>query len=178
MDMFCRGCKTAVATLTLDGNLIGYQHQTSLRGAPEDHKPDPVPLTELPDAIIICDFCDSPQTLWSYPCEDQATETVRVTERVVGRSDYRDRHGAARVRRLETEPYRTLLWGEKWAACADCAELIEQRDLFGLIRRVCDGLPSKFTNARALPSTRASLMTFYGNVFATLGERIAIIRGA
>jgi hypothetical protein len=46
------------------------------------------------------------------------------------------------------------MWGERWSACDDCAALIETRDLMGLISRVTDAMPAKYTRGKKLLRVR------------------------
>ena len=58
--------------------------------------------------------------------------------------------------------------GERWAACAGCAEAIEVGDLYALIARVTESLPAKLTRGKRLAPTRARLRTAYEVVLTTL----------
>jgi hypothetical protein len=62
--------------------------------------------------MVICDFCCSPDVLWSYPAADFHVEGVPLA------SD-----GA-------------------WAACPDCSALIEAGDREGLARRALASSPA------------------------------------
>ncbi len=165
---YCRTCRRALNSKTASSGRVTYHHAAELRGAVSDHAADPVPLTELNDPVMECDFCSRPDPAWTHVCADQHTEVRKVTARVVGARDYRDRHGAARVLRTETEPGLTQAWGQRWAACEGCAALIEQRDLYGLVGRVADAMPAKYTRGNRLARTRGELHANYSNVFATL----------
>jgi hypothetical protein len=124
---YCRRCRRAVNTHTGPGG-VRYLHAVEVRGKPVDHHPDPVPVTEIADPLIECDFCSTPQAVWIYRCADQRTDVPKVTARVVDARDYHKRHHAARALRTESEPALTQAWGEHWSACSDCAKLIEARD--------------------------------------------------
>jgi hypothetical protein len=165
--LYCRRCRRAVNTRTGPGGAT-YVHAVEVRGESVDHRPDPAPVTEIPDPLIECDFCSAPDAAWIYRCADQRTDVRRVTARVVDAADYRDRHRAARTRRTETEHALTQAWGEHWSACSGCAELIEARDLYGLIRRVVDAMPAKLTRGNRLVRVRGQLHNTYTAVFDTL----------
>ncbi|WP_249714613.1 hypothetical protein [Rhizomonospora bruguierae] len=155
---------------TNHGSIVEYLHAAEQRGERFDHRPDPAPVTEIPDPLIECDFCSAPEAAWVYRCADQRTDIHRITAQVVGVSDYRDRHRAARARRTDTEHAVTQAWGERWSTCGDCANLIEARDLFGLIRRVVDAMPPKLTQGKHLIRTRGHLYDTYSTMFATLAS--------
>lgn len=168
-SLYCLRCRRGVNTRVNSlGIVVQYLHAAEQRGLRSDHDPEPVPVTEILDPIIECDFCSTPDAAWIYRCANQFSEHRRVTERVVGVSDYRSRHGAARARRTDTEHAFTQAWGERWSACGDCAELIEARDLYGLIRCVVDSLPAKFTRGKHLVRVRGELHDTYSEVFDTL----------
>ncbi|WP_307970455.1 hypothetical protein [Salinispora arenicola] len=168
-SLYCRRCRRGVNIRTNDlGVVLEYLHAAEQRGQRSDHRPEPALVTEIPDPIIECDFCSAPEAAWAYRCANQITDHRRVTARVVAVSDYRSRHGAARVRRTDTEHALTQAWGECWSACHGCADLIEARDLYGLIRRVVDSLPAKLTRGKHLMRTRGQLHDTYSAVFDTL----------
>ena len=60
------------------------------------------------------------------------------------------------------------MWGERWSACDCCAALIETRDLMGLISRVTDAMPAKYTRGKKLVRVRGDLHANYSTVLATL----------
>ncbi|MGI5525826.1 hypothetical protein ACQEUX_33480 [Micromonospora sp. CA-259024] len=168
-SLYCRRCRRGVNIRVSDLGVVKYLHAAEQRGhRNQDHDPEPVPVTEISDPIIECDFCSAPDAAWIYRCANQFSEHRRVTTRVVGVSDYRSRHGAARVHRTDTEHAFTQAWGERWSACGGCADLVEARDLYGLIRRVTDSLPAKFTRGKHLMRTRGELHDTYSEVFDTL----------
>jgi hypothetical protein len=165
--LFCRRCRRAVNTHTGPGGAT-YLHAVEVRGGTVDHRPDPAPVTEVEDPLIECDFCSAPDAAWIYRCADQRTDLHRVTARLVGAHDYRDRHRAARVRRTETEHALTQAWGQRWSACEGCAALIEARDLYGLMSRVIQAMPAKLTRGKRLMRVRGELHGTYSTVFDTL----------
>ncbi len=167
-DVYCRTCRRALNIHVGESGRVGYRHSEELRGGAVDHAADPVPLTELTDPVMECDFCSGPDAAFSYVCGDQVTESRVVTARTVGARDYRHRHHAARTRSVTTAPAATQVWGQRWAACGGCAELIERRDLYGLVGRVADAMPAKYTRGNRLARVRGELHANYSNVFATL----------
>jgi hypothetical protein len=164
---YCRRCRRAVITRTGTGG-VSYLHSVEVRGGSVDHRPHPVPVTEIPDPLIECDFCSAPEAMWIYRCADQRTDIRMVTARVIDARDYRHRHHAARSRRTDTEHALTQALGERWSACAGCAELVEARDLYGLIWRVVEGMPAKLVRGKRLVRVRGELHDTYGTLFDTL----------
>ncbi|MGW5557082.1 hypothetical protein ACWER9_07655 [Micromonospora sp. NPDC003944] len=168
-SLYCRRCRRALNIRLNDlGVIVEYLHAAEQRGQRSDHRPEPVPITEIPDPIIQCDFCSAPDAAWIYRCANQVTDARRVTAQIVAVGDYQSRHHAARVRRTDTEHAFTQAWGERWSACNGCADLIEARDLYGLIGRVADAMPAKLTRGKHLMRTRGQLHDRYSAVFDTL----------
>ena len=168
MNMYCRTCRRALNIRASGLGPATYHHAAELHGETSDHRPDPVPLTELPNPAMVCDFCNSPDPTWTYLCADQLTEARLVTTRVVDLSDYRDRHAAARTRRADTVPGITQSWGQCWASCDECATYLERRDLYGLISRITDTLPARLTRGKRLVTTRGRLHAAFSTVLDTL----------
>jgi hypothetical protein len=164
---YCRTCRRALNQHTTPTGQVTYRHAEH-RASVADHPPAPVPLAEIPDPIIECDYCSRPDAAFVYVCGDQDTRADRVTGRVVSARDYQRRHHAARTLRTHTAPGLTQSWGQRWSACHGCAALIDARDLLGLIARVIDTMPARFTRRSRLARTRAHLHTTYTTVFATL----------
>ncbi|GAB3863718.1 hypothetical protein GCM10029963_72930 [Micromonospora andamanensis] len=168
-SFYCRRCRRALNIRFNNlGMIVEYLHAAEQRGQPSDHRPEPAPLTEIPDPIIECDFCSAPDVAWIYRCANQITDARRITAQVVAVGDYQSRHHAARVRRTDTEHAFTQAWGERWSACEGCAHFIEARDLYGLIGRVVEFLPAKLTRGKHLMRTRGQLHERYSDVFNTL----------
>ncbi|WP_431937077.1 hypothetical protein [Micromonospora sp. RP3T] len=166
---YCRRCRRGLNIRFNDlGFVVGYLHAAEQRGHSSDHRPEPVPITEIPDPIIECDFCSAPDAAWIYRCANQVTDARRVTAQVFAVGDYQSRHHAARVRRTETEHAFTQAWGERWTSCDGCASFIEARDLYGLIGRVADAMPAKLTRGKHLMRTRGQLHDRFSTVFDTL----------
>jgi hypothetical protein len=168
MNIYCRTCRKALNVRTSALGEVSYHHTSQLRGQVPDHQPDPVPLAELTNPEMVCDFCSAPNPVWTYVCDDQLTESRLVTSRVVDLGEYRDRHAAARTRRTDTIPGITQSWGQRWAACEECATHLERADLYGLITRVTDTLPAKLTRGRRLLTTRGQLHAAFNPVLDSL----------
>ena len=101
---YCRTCRRALNVEVSPAGTVRFQHGEELRGEPVDHPADPVPLTELDNPVMVCDFCSRPDPAWCYETGHQLTESRVVTSRTVGVGDYRRRHGAARTRNVTTAP--------------------------------------------------------------------------
>ena len=91
-----------------------------------------------------------------------------VTSRTVGVRDYQRRHHAARTRNMTTAAGRIQQWGRRWTACEGCAELIEASDVYGLVGRVADAMPAKYTRGNRLARVRGELHATFTNVLACL----------
>lgn len=167
--MYCRGCKRALNTFhDAATDTVTYLHAVELRGGCVDHRPDPAPLVTIDAPLMECDFCSAPEAVWAYVCADQVTQRRVVTSRAVDAGEYRERHHAARARSVRTADAPAQAWGARWTSCATCGELIEARDICGLIGRVTEAMPAKFTRGRRLVSVRAHLHATYTAVFDTL----------
>lgn len=165
---YCRSCRRALQWRRSPSGVLDLIHAAEQRGAISDHPADPAPITEIVDPIIECDLCSAPDAAWIYRCADQRTDTQIVTSRTVALHDYQRRHLAARTRSVETTAGPSQIWGERWSACEDCATLIERRDLMGLILRVTDVMPAKYTRGKKLMRVRGNLHANYSTVFTTL----------
>jgi hypothetical protein len=165
---YCRTCRRALQWRRSPSGVVDFIHAAEQRGGTSDHPADPAPLTEIVDPIIECDFCSASGAAWIYVCADQQTDTRIVTSRTVGLHDYQRRHHAARTRSVETSAGPSQMWGERWGACEGCAALIDSRDLMGLISRVTDAMPAKYTRGKKLLRVRGDLHANYSTVFATL----------
>ncbi|MBB2943249.1 hypothetical protein FB565_002962 [Actinoplanes lutulentus] len=164
----CRTCRRALHRHQAPSGAVTFLHPAEVRGGEVEHPARPAPVTEIPDPIIECDFCSGPNASWVYVCADQESDVRIVTRRTVNLGDYQRRHHAARTRAVETAPGPVQIWGERWSACDGCAELIENRDLYGLIARVTDAMPAKLTRGKRLMSVRGHLHGTFSTVLDTL----------
>jgi hypothetical protein len=167
-SLYCGTCRRALNVEVSPVGSVTLRHSEELRGETVDHPADPVPLTELDNPVMVCDFCSRPDPAWCYVTGDQTTESRVVTSRTVGAGDYRRRHQAARTRTVTTAPGRTQQWGQRWSACESCAELVEARDVYGLVGRVADAMPAKYTRGNRLARVRGELHGTFSNVIAGL----------
>jgi hypothetical protein len=167
--MYCRTCDRAlnIRTSTLGGP-TEYLHAAELRGQRVDHPADPIPLSQLGAAARMeCDACSTPAPSYVYSFGEQTTTHDPVVQRVVARGDYLTRHGAARTRRITTAPGITQNWGERWALCGPCGACIDTGDVYGLVGRVCDAMPAKYTRGNRLARVRGELHATYTHLIAT-----------
>lgn len=67
--------------------------------------------------MIVCDFCSSPDVVWSYPAHDFGLATANATTGEV----------------IPEVPI--IASGGNWAACACCGKLIEANDRGALMER-------------------------------------------
>lgn len=162
-SVYCRTCRRALGVFTGPHGQI-LLHAAETRGEQVDHRPDPIRLVELAAPIIACDFCSGAAAVL-YQVADQETHIDPVTRRVVGLGDYQQRHHAARTLRTETTPGITNVWGTRWTACEACAQHIDNEDLYGLITRVTESMPAKYTRGRRLPQVRGLLHQLYSGLF-------------
>lgn len=170
---YCRTCRRALNLYTPPDAQEGpvmLLHAIEARGDVVDHRPDPVPLCELADPIIDCDFC-SGQATRVYLFPDLETHVDQVTRRYVRRADYQLRHRAARTVRTETTPGITNRWGRRWTSCDDCAAYVDAGDKWGLITRVVEAMPRNRTRGKRMQQMRGRLEGFYSGLFATGPQR-------
>jgi hypothetical protein len=66
--VFCRRCRRAVST-RIGPTGVTFLHAVELRGDTVDHRADPVPVTEIDNPLIECDFCSAPEAAWIYRCK-------------------------------------------------------------------------------------------------------------
>lgn len=162
---YCRTCKHALNVWQRNG-ITRYLHTVEARGGTVGHPADPIPLAELPDAIQLCDLCDGPAA-FIYTCDDRITDRKKVTARYVRHNDQRDQNYAARVVRADTETTSSYVWGQRFAICSPCGQLIETGELPQLVTRLTDLMPAKAKRGRKLTELRARLYTDAGHLMAT-----------
>lgn len=163
-SVYCSTCRRALSVYTGPHGQVKLLHAVETRGMQVDHRPEPIPLSELADPIIECDFCGGRAAV-VYLVPDQETRIDPTIRRVVGLGDYQRRHHAARTRRTETTPGITTAWGTRWTACDGCAPRVDAGDLYGLITRATESMPRKYTRGKRLPQVRGLLHHFYSGLF-------------
>lgn len=167
---YCRICRRALDVFRPNARGLpdSYLHPPKFGRPAPDHEPAPVPLTELADPILECDFCSADGTSWIYTFANFGSSGNEVIARRYVQADYEKHHTAARIRSVVTAPAQARLLGIDWSACEPCAELIEARDILGLVRRVVDGLPPKATRSNRIARVRAEIITIYEAMFPTI----------
>lgn len=182
-SFYCRTCKRALNRYRTAGGLPVFLHAQGQT----DHEPDPVLLEDLPDAIMICDFCSADGPAWYYDVSNEAVYTKRGgSPRVVGEGDHTGRY-ANRVRDVSTREARrwgtrgaeqvTEFYGERWAACDGCAVFIDAGDLWGLVGRVVDAMPAKARSGKKLIPLRGQVSGLYEEFLATVKTKQPIKKG-
>ena len=61
-SLFCRLCRRGVNT-RVGPTGVTFLHAVELRGGTVDHRADPVPVTEVDNPLMECDFCSAPDAL-------------------------------------------------------------------------------------------------------------------
>ena len=176
LAVYCRTCRfaTDIGQNLVTGQRI-FSHPSSVlehhrRLGIAEHPADPVKIEEIEDPIVLCDFDSAIPAVVVYATAETYVEHLRtVVSESRSAGEYHRRHNAARVRKTKTASAGGHDNGSRWTACAECAELIEARDLLGLVRRVVDSLPRRNTNtAKKMLAARGVLMTQYEEFFADL----------
>lgn len=93
-----------------------HSHVDALVNLRDDHKPQPVPVVEMPETLIVgvCDFCSGIDPPWAYRVAD--FDALRSEDGKTVYSSVAD-----------------------WAACDRCADLIDAEDWDGLHEWVVSG---------------------------------------
>jgi hypothetical protein len=87
-----------------------FTHPLSSATGQLDHQPDPVPAAQV-DTRYVCDFCSDEKIVYTYRVGPVGVVVLAADEGVLHR------------------------YGGNWAACIECAQLIDARDLDGLHAR-------------------------------------------
>jgi hypothetical protein len=182
-DDYCKVCRRALMKFS-QGGVVTWTHQMQFDGP--DHEPVPVPLSEIPDPEMFCDFCSAPNPPWTYACIAPQMVNRQRSPRMVTMGSHTGRY-EKRLRDVSTREAKR--WGtsgganlntnagEIWAACDGCADLIDADDRYGLISRVVAAMPAKLSKGNKLAPLRGELAGMFEPFFATKerrGSRIAI----
>lgn len=173
IPMYCATCSFALDVVSGKSGSQSYVHTDSvlrhhrLRGI-EPHDPDAVPIETLASPVVLCDFDSEVPATYLYVCASRVVTHTKIEAQHYRLSDYRRRHLAARVTRVETGEKLTTDQGTVWAACEPCAALIEARDVLGLVGRAVESLPAKYVAGRRLIEVRGRFITDFEEMFATL----------
>jgi hypothetical protein len=183
VGMYCGVCRRALMRLRLGGE-VTWEHTPGFNRK-FDHAARPVHITELDSPpIMLCDFCSGEPVIFFYHCQPIDLDLERQGERVVGQNQVHEGRYKNKIRNLTgREAQRmgreffggvTQHLGEYWAACQPCSEDIEAGDLYGVVGRCVDRLPSKLRNGRRLAETRARVIGTHEIFFATVECRFGI----
>ncbi|GIH20678.1 hypothetical protein [Rugosimonospora africana] len=105
----CATCRSPLNVHTVDGaSHFDHPHPPA-----DNHPPRPVPIHHVANLAMICDFCSTPDPQWSYHFGN-----IDIFVTLPG-GDALSGHN----------------FGERWAACTRCANLIDAGDQAGLTRR-------------------------------------------
>jgi hypothetical protein len=110
----CAVCARVLNPMTNEkGEMIGWMH--AIGTADElDHPAVPVAPTDV-QTRYLCDFCNGEDPVWTLPVRGFDVPKINEDQKITGTS------------------------GENWAACADCAALIDRNQWSALLRRVISG---------------------------------------
>jgi len=179
-SFYCRTCKRAL------NRYVSPSGSTYLHAEGQtDHESDPILLEDLPDAIMICDFCSADHPTWYYDVVEEAVYVKRgESPRVVSHDEVRTGRYAGRVRDVSSREARRWgtagaeevaeHYGERWSACDGCAAFIDVNDLWGLVGRVVAAMPAKATKGKKLIPLRGQIAGLYERFLATVKTKQAI----
>jgi hypothetical protein len=114
-----------------------YQH-----GLPptDGHIPQPVPISQITDPVLVCDFCSASNPVWSYRFNQINVVVADPDNAIVGNHNL----------------------GQLWAACAACAKLVDANDQPGLSRRAATR-----ARRRGLPDASEQFASLHRAVLAS-----------
>lgn len=175
--IWCATCRRGLVAWAPEGSSRREWRHSLEEIWPADHPVRPVDIRTLDDPIIECDFCSATPITVEYECANQVWRERRTTRRTMSIGEYTDRHTAGVVGKHTTEATgRAQQWGEHWVACAECAALVDARDINGLVARVVDTFPPKLRNtSKKLISVRANLRDTYEHVLTTISRRGRVV---
>lgn len=130
------------------GEFMGYAHSNQTMGfEPEDHVVVPVPIEDLPNLRVKCDFCFAEitrETTWTVPATDFPMPTGIEGDTSLG----------------------------DWAACARCAELITKGRWNYLASRATVGAEAEHRRLGQPMPPADELNEFLIEVYARLREHM------
>lgn len=179
---YCKVCRRAVTRLTSSRTgETTYTHEGLT--VTEPHEIVVVPLHEIENPILYCDFCGREGPQWSY-----LTANVKLRHQLAvqvvdeGEGQYTGRY-ARRIRVLTpreaerlglSEDALNTASGRWWAACDNCGVCLDDGNLDGLITRATDQFPAKLRKASKLPEMRGHLRQMYEPVFEGLSVKMPL----
>lgn len=106
LDYYCGVCRYALEHETWnDGTPDRFVHPLAVIQYIEPHDPDPIPLAEMIQVNMVCDFCSAPNPKWMLRFRGLAMTTAAPGYK------------------------RTDDLGEWWATCGQCRIAVRARDL-------------------------------------------------
>jgi hypothetical protein len=121
----CQVCKSPLTVFNVNGKEIVTHPPYNT----EDHEPVAVQAPGQAEVSeMVCDICTSPNPVWAFPT------TAHTRDVQIGSTTWEVNDDAA------------------WSACNTCAELIDKRDLKGLVRRAIDDAPLTAARVRDFPA--------------------------
>lgn len=145
----CAACRVPLHFLTLDEHRLDlgeWIHDPRIT----DHAPQPVPREEVPDVRQICDFCATmDEPTWLYFTWDEIdTELIGLVPGEATETRITDEWMLKHFTREAAFALRSLS-DAGWAACEQCAQVIDRGAFGRLVTHV-----KRSHNAAGLPSTR------------------------
>jgi hypothetical protein len=163
---YCRTCKRALNRFESGDGRVSYLHISLLPAEP--HTIDPAPAHEVDGVVMVCDFCSTAEPAYVYTTTDVHRAEHVAAYQSVDVATLRDKGWAAPRTNVGRSGEYTQSMGERWTACAVCADLIDSRDLMGLVWRATESLPSRYRTPKRLPEVRANIHAAHAAVLAGL----------
>lgn len=137
----CAVCGRVLERVSAEGGgHVGWVHPYTMRsgsiGEAEDHQPVPVLVTDLPFPDFRCDFCYASDPQWTLPAND----FVNVDG----------------VRDLTVPGAPEVGSTGNWAACDECADLLNRGQWSGLFRRAKDSYERRVLGGGQMDSFSAN----------------------
>ncbi|GLZ28120.1 hypothetical protein Lesp02_03100 [Lentzea sp. NBRC 105346] len=166
-DVVCRTCSEPLNTI----RPLGGGHRIFVHGGngARDHEPDPVPREDTGHVRMCCDFCGAGEPSWSYTADEISAAVERPQYKSTWERKQIGEHTA--VLRREEAPADDLMHHRHsagWAACEQCAALIELRDAQRLLTRV------RRLNSVVASAPRRALLGIYTQFMRTIKGRTPI----
>lgn len=147
---------------------IEWQHGSD---PDRDHPPAPIPRTENLVVHQICDFCADTSVRWIYHTETEMSH-ILATPTFTGK-DHRHRLNKdwdhVTAEQAAAIDHRLDVFSTGWAACHDCADYLELRDMEGLITRLRRHKPDPFAQL-----ARNVLRRIYRPLFRSIRRRTTV----
>lgn len=169
-DMVCRTCAEPLNSWHPfhDPDHIEWRHG----GDPaRDHPPAPTPSAETPVVHQICDFCSDTGVRWIYHTKTEISIITAQPTYTGNQERHRINRHYEHVTPEEGTPIdqRHDVFSTGWAACDDCADYVEVRDVEGLITRLRRHQPDIFATR-----SRTILRRLYQPLFRSIRGRYRV----